>query len=324
MNEFDLDADALRRLDLNLLLAFDVLMQERHVSRAAARLYLGQPAMSHALARLRKLLDDPLFIRCGSRMEPTARALALAPAVHAWLQEANRFLFRQPPFDPAAVNASLRLSMPDGMEAMLYPSLIAALRQQAPQLQLRSQLLETDQQLAALDNDEVDLLITAAPLPLRDWHSRRPLFDSGFCSVHSTQQLVLSATPSLAELAACDHVVSSYRGTAAGVIDHLFAGHGLARRIVALAASLMAIAHILQQAPLVSIQPALYHSLFDLHPALRCSPLPGAAQIQIDLVWHRRNDGHPLHRFLRQVLLAQLQQLFAAEMAAGQATPLQR
>ncbi|MFC3531853.1 LysR substrate-binding domain-containing protein [Vogesella facilis] len=313
MNEFDFHHDELRRLDLNLLVAFDALMQERHVSRAAARLYLGQPAMSHALARLRLLLDDPLFVRSGNRMQPTARAQQLAPAVRDWLQQARQLLAAPAAFDPAAANASFRLAAPDGMEAMLYPSLIAALRQQAPGVQLRSQLLEIEQQLAALDNDDVDLLLTAAPLPLHDWHSRLTLRETDFSAVYAPSRLSLPATPTLADLAAVEQVVSSYRGTAAGVVDHLFAQHGLSRHIVALSASLMAIGHILQQAPLLSIQPTLYLPLFRQQGDIRSVPLPADVRIRIDLVWHRRNDGNPLHRYLRELLLTQFARLFAAD-----------
>jgi len=317
MNNFDFSHDSLRRLDLNLLVAFDALMQERHVSRAAARLYLGQPAMSHALARLRMLLDDPLFVRSGNRMQPTARALQLAPAVRSWLQQAQQLLAPPGAFDPAAANASFRLAAPDGMEAMLYPPLIATLRRQAPGVQLRSQLLEIDQQLAALDNDEVDLLLTAAPLALHDWHSRLTLHETGFSAVYAPGQLTLPTNPNLADLARVDQVVSSYRGTAAGIVDHLFAQHGLQRHIVALSASLMAIGHILQQAPLLSIQPTLYLPLFRQQGDVRSVPLPADTSIRIDLVWHRRNDGNPLHRYLRDLLMQHFRQLFPPAVAVA-------
>ena len=258
MHSFDLHHGDFRRIDLNLLVAFDALMQERHVSRAAARLFVGQPAMSHALARLRDVLGDPLFVRTGNQMEPTARALALAPHIRAWLEDANQFLFAPDNFDPAQAQATFSLAAPDGMEAILYPALIAQLRTQAPGVQLRSYLLETDQQLTALDNDDVDLLITATPLPLRDWHSHQLLMQSGFTAIHAQSQLNLPDPPTLADLARCDHVASSYRGSAAGVVDHLFAANGLARRIVAMSASLIAISHIIRQAPLILKNPNDY------------------------------------------------------------------
>ena len=118
MHNFDLPHSALRRIDLNLLVAFDALMQERHVSRAAQRLNLGQPAMSHALARLRELLHDPLFFRIGTQMEPTARAIELAPQIHTWLEQANQFLLQEPLFNPAQAQGTFSLSTPDGLEAM--------------------------------------------------------------------------------------------------------------------------------------------------------------------------------------------------------------
>lgn len=307
MHSFDLHHGDFRRIDLNLLVAFDALMQERHVSRAAARLFVGQPAMSHALARLRDVLGDPLFVRTGNQMEPTARALALAPHIRAWLEDANQFLFAPDNFDPAQAQATFSLAAPDGMEAILYPALIGQLRTQAPGVQLRSYLLETDQQLTALDNDDVDLLITATPLPLRDWHSHQLLMQSGFTAIHAQSQLNLPDPPTLADLARCDHVASSYRGSAAGVVDHLFAANGLARRIVAMSASLIAISHIIRQAPLVSVQPTLYLPLFRSTPDIVCTPLDDTVHININMVWHCRNDKQPLHRFLRTLLCEQQQ-----------------
>ncbi|MBV8047685.1 MAG: LysR family transcriptional regulator [Paludibacterium sp.] len=309
MHDVDFTHGDLRRVDLNLLVAFDALFEARHVSRAAARLHLGQPAMSHALARLREVFHDPLFIRSGSRMEPTARALALAGPIRDWLTLANRILFSAGDFDPARVTASYAIAAPDGLEALLYPALIARLRQRAPGVQLRAQLLEIDQQLAALDRDEVDLLISAAPLMTRDWHGQQLLGESGFVALFSRRQLSLPPKPGLAELAACEQVASSYRGSQAGVVDHLFAEHGLSRRIVAMSASLMATGRILQQAPLISIQPAFYLPLFAALPDLHHLPLDPALRIQINLIWHRRNDSHPLHRFLREQVVQSVSSL---------------
>jgi DNA-binding transcriptional LysR family regulator len=310
MHNFDLHHGELRRLDLNLLVAFDALMVERHVSRAASRLNLGQPAMSHVLSRLRETLGDPLFIRCGTRMEPTARALELAPRIREWLHLTRSLLLDETPFDPAQENSTFTLATPDGLEALIYPSLIASLRQQAPGILLRSYLLEVDQQLAALDRDEVDLLISATPLALRDWHSQRPLMDSRFVALYSRQQLTLPPHPTLADLASFDQIASSYRGNAAGVVDQLFADQHLTRRVVALSASLLVIGNILQQAPLLSIQPEIYLPLFETQSGIGHVVLDESLNIRINLVWHRRNDNQPLHRFLRMQVLQRLECLF--------------
>lgn len=292
----------LLRLDLNLLVVFDAMMQEQHVSRAAARLHIGQPAMSHALGRLRRLLDDPLFVRQGNRMQATPRALALAPAVASWLQDARRLLDTQQAQTPAQMQGVLRIALPDGLETLLFPALLARLRAEAPGLQLRAQLLEIDQQLQALDRDEVDLVVTAAPLSLQAWHNRQAAGHTGFCAVYSPQQVNLPPTPALAALAAVPQLASSYRGTASGIVDHWFAQHGLQRRIVALAANLATIAQSLQQAPLLSIQPGLYLPLLRQHGELAAVALPADLGIDIELVWHRRQQQHAPLRYLCQLV----------------------
>ncbi len=98
----DIDYAAFRRLDLNLLVAFDALVSEASVSRAAARLYVGQPAMSHALARLRETFGDDILFREGAVMRPTPRALALAGAVRQVLDDIQQLARGARTFDPAA------------------------------------------------------------------------------------------------------------------------------------------------------------------------------------------------------------------------------
>lgn len=299
MHNIDFKHADFHRVDLNLLVAFDALMQERHVGRAAARVFLGQPAMSHALARLRDMLGDPLFIRSAKQMEPTAYALELAPKVRAWLEAADGFLFGEAAFDPARAEATIRIAMPDGLEALLLPPLLAVLHREAPGVRLRAQSLELDQLLPALDAQEIDLAVAASGLPLRDWHHHQLLLESRFNYLYSERQLKLPRPATLALLAEQNHVVSSYRGEAAGMIDRFFAKHGLERRIAAVSASLLAINHIVTQAPLVTIQPSIYAALYRDFSDLVMEPLPEELIVPIGMIWHRRNDSHPLHDYLR-------------------------
>lgn len=299
MNDIDIKYADFRKLDLNLLVALDALLTERHVGRAAERLFIGQPAMSHALARLRTLFNDELFVRTGKRMEPTALALDLAPRVRAWLNEGAGFL-KQESFDPARAQGTIRLSIPDGLEALFMPPLIAMLRAQAPGVGIRVQLLEVDQLLDALDADEVDLAVVAVDLPLRRWHQQDALMRAGFNFLYCPQHLRLPRSASLAKLAECDHVVSSYRGEAASVVDKLFAQHGLNRRVVASLASMVAVVSSLRQAPLVTIQPDLYAGLLDLTD-LSLMPMKTSPPLTISIsaVWHNRYERDPLHRYVR-------------------------
>src|SRR5574343_893092 len=227
MHDIDINYADFRRLDLNLLVAFDALMSERHVGHAADRLFIGQPAMSHALARLRTLFDDELFVRTGKRMEPTALALTLAPRIRTWLQEGADFLLREDSFDPAHATGLIRLSIPDGLEALILPPLMAVLRAEAPGVGMRVHPLALEHLTTALDDDEVDLALVAVDVPLRRWHQRAEWLRCGFNCIYDPRHVALPASPSLAALAACDHVVSSYRGDATSALDQLFAAHGL-------------------------------------------------------------------------------------------------
>src|SRR3954468_5143567 len=119
-------------LDLNLLVALDALLSERSVTRAAQRVGLSQPGMSNALGRLRRLLDDPLLVRQGAALVPTARAEALVGPVHEALELIRSALEGQRTFDPATDRRSFRLSCSDYSVLMLIGPLVRALRGDAP------------------------------------------------------------------------------------------------------------------------------------------------------------------------------------------------
>ena len=302
MHDVDINYADFRKLDLNLLVAFDALLTERHVGRAAERLFIGQPAMSHALARLRTLFDDELFVRTGKRMEPTDLALAVGPRVRAWLQEGADFLLREDTFDPAHAEGLIRLSIPDGLEALILPSLMALLRTEAPGIGIRVQPLAVENLASALDDDEVDLAVVAVDLPLRNWHRRTEWLRCGFTCIFAPAHLQLPPSPTLADLAACDHVVSSYRGDATSTLDQLFAAHGLSRRVVASPASMASIMGTLRQSPLLTIQPDLQLGhLLDMQ-GLTSIPLCSNPPVEISIggVWHHRHDRNARHRYIRE------------------------
>src|SRR5271155_3361615 len=132
----------LRSVDLNLLVMFDALMAERHVTRAARHNGISQPAMSKALNRLRHLLDDPLFERRDGRMEPTPRALDLAGPIHGALSDISRSLTLPGALDPRQFIGAVRIATIDLHQATLLPALTARLRRDAPRLDLRIQVAD--------------------------------------------------------------------------------------------------------------------------------------------------------------------------------------
>ncbi|MGH8352375.1 MAG: LysR family transcriptional regulator, partial [Pseudomonas sp.] len=122
----------LRRVDLNLLIVFETLMHERSVTRAAEKLFLGQPAISAALARLRALFDDPLFVRTGRSMEPSARAQEIFALLAPALDSISTAISRAADFDPATSTAVFRIGLSDDVEFALLPALLRRVRAEAP------------------------------------------------------------------------------------------------------------------------------------------------------------------------------------------------
>ena len=132
-----IDHANLSRLDLNLLVAFDALLTERSVTLAAARVGLGQSAMSHNLGRLRVLFGDELLTRGAEGMRPTPRALALADPVRVTLAQIQASVLQREAFDPSTAERTFRVGLADSIEVAVIPGLLARLRSVAPSVSLR-------------------------------------------------------------------------------------------------------------------------------------------------------------------------------------------
>ncbi|RRV04508.1 LysR family transcriptional regulator [Pseudomonas sp. v388] len=127
-----MNRNELRKADINLMVVFETLMQERNVTRAAEKLFLGQPTISAALNRLRNLLNDPLFIRVGHRMEPTARAHEILKHLTPALDAMSTALSLSTDFDPSVSKMTFRIGLSDDVEFGLLPAMLHAIREEAP------------------------------------------------------------------------------------------------------------------------------------------------------------------------------------------------
>jgi DNA-binding transcriptional LysR family regulator len=228
----------LSRTDLNLLVLFETVMQERHVGRAAERLSLSPSAVSHGLGRLRRLLGDPVFLRTPKGVTPTARALDLAQPIAEVLAGARRVLATARPFDPATSARAFVIGAPDGVSGVLLP-LVARVREQAPGLELRLlQLLPSasreppgnwDLAWAGLDDRTLDLAIGPfAAIPAR--FAATPLSEEDFV-IASRPGHPFAAGPSLDAYCAADHLVVSLNANRLGFVDIALEALGRARRV---------------------------------------------------------------------------------------------
>lgn len=161
------DTNNLRGIDLNLLVVLDILLAERHVSRTAARLNMSQPAVSHALARLRLLFDDPLLIRRGGQLVPSSKALEIASVLSEALRQMREVL-GPGGFDPGREKRTFRLAMSDYGSAVVLPGLLQVLRLEAPNIDVVVTQASREAMLRLVLDGECDLALGVFPdLPER-------------------------------------------------------------------------------------------------------------------------------------------------------------
>src|SRR5262249_35699384 len=196
-----------RKLDLNLLVAFQVLVREKSVSRAADRLLLGQPAMSGALARLREVLQDEILVRTGRGMEPTTKALALYAELAPALESIRATLFAQPAFDPATQSRIFHLGMRDWVESWLMPALVARVREAAPRVGMG--VGARDAQLGARMRQDEEMALGVSVFDDGPaWQRREQLAAMGYRCVYDGNRLGIRSPLTLEQYLAHPHLVT--------------------------------------------------------------------------------------------------------------------
>lgn len=240
MNETDLAHADLSRADLNLLVLFEIVREERHVGRAAERLNLSSSAVSHGLGRLRRLLNDPLFLKTPRGVVPTARALELAAPIADILARVRSVVATAAPFEPATSTRRFTIGAPDGVSAVVLPPLLARLRKEAPGIDIAvRQILPTQGEasaehawrgaLADLEARAMDVAIVPSDdMPAR-FHGRL-LFEEDFVLAMRAGHPFARA-PTLDRYCEMQHLVVSLTGDAHGFVDRVLGEQGRTRRV---------------------------------------------------------------------------------------------
>lgn len=291
-------------MDLNLLTAFDALMAERHVTRAATRVGISQPAMSAALARLRRLTGDELLVRGARGLAPTPFALDLADPVRAALGLIADAFGARRPFDPAVATQTFAIGMADYPAQLLAGPLAELLMREATgcDLRLRS-FRDRREALTLLDDGRVDAAIGVSPgQEARILH--RPLFDQKFLGIARSSPNSGLSFASLDAFCAAKHLLVSPEGDDFGTVDRALESLGRSRR-VAMSISAMHLAPaIVASTDLVAALPEGMIAASGLGDRLDCFPLPVAVEpVTFHLLWHRRSNDHAAHRWVRELLI---------------------
>ncbi|MEZ5446713.1 MAG: LysR family transcriptional regulator [Gammaproteobacteria bacterium] len=316
----DINESDFRRADLNLLLVFSALLREGSVTRAAQRLYLGQPAVSAALARLRDLFKDELFLRTARGMEPTARALELADQLRPALAQIHGAVFGTPRFDAASAERSFRLGMPDSIEVALMPTLIRCLGERAPGVRLVSQLAGREQGARLLDGNEIDLGISRFS-EISAWHRQQALYEEGYSCLYDGRRLGLGSPIALQDYLAHPHLLMSFVGDFEGVVDVPLRRMKRRRRVVLSTTRFSTLPFILTETDTIATLPTSMARRCARVFGLTFSPAPVPLEtFTISMMWHARSDQDPGHVWLRNLIT----ELVREEAVAPAAAPARR
>jgi len=292
-------------VDLRHLRALEVLLRERNLTRAATVLGVAQPALSKTLAKLRRYFADPLFVRVGHRMEPTAKELELAPSVHALLDDATMLRARHRPFDPQTSTRTFSFSVVDSGLVHLLPRLLSHLEAHAPGVRLRVIPIDLDGLEAALETGHLDFAMGSFPSKSKRIR-RQMLWSVGYVSVARKNHPRLDTKPLPAAFAAERHVLVSTAGTghAHQLVERALERAIPASQIVCRVPTFMAAAFVASRTDTVATLPAgMAAELADeLKLAVFNTParLP---RIEVSQYWHERFHREPGSQWIRGVFV---------------------
>lgn len=295
-------------IDLNLLVTFDALMEERSVTRAAARIGLSQPAMSNSLARLRAALEDPLFVRRAGSMVPTPRARLLAGPVRTALAQLQTALSGRARFDPSISTKTFTISTTDYIEFVLLGPLLRHVLAHGPGIQLR--MRRPDQlflpPLAALRQGEVDAAIGFFPGPTTPQSAIRTqtLYEEqNICIVrrdHPRVHKVLGPK----QFRDLNHLGVFYRPDAPGLIDISMASAGSVRNLRFISPHFLVAPFIVAATDLIAVVPKrLAMAAKKFLPLRSFDPPLDLPKFIVRLLWDERNQDEPSHVWLREQIL---------------------
>ena len=295
-------------VDLNLLRVFDAVLHEQGVTAAAARLGLTQPAVSNALARLRALFSDALFVRTAAGMDPTPFARELAEPVRQALALLESALAHGPGFDPATSTRAFRFYMSDLGQVEFLPPLVERLQRAAPGVRLEAVAADLEHIADALGAGTIDLAVGFLPA-LGPPVARRTLFRDPYRCLMRADHPSIGAKLSRKQFLEAAHVLVTYRGGGHRVIEEALERAGAARRIALRVPHFTVVPMVLERTDLILTLPARVARVYERQGGFKSLPPPvPMPPAEVAVHWHERFEADPGNRWLREQVI----ELFAA------------
>ena len=293
----------LRDVDLNLLVVFDRLLVHRRMNAVAQSLGVTQPAVSNALARLRRLLGDELFLRTSRGMQPTAFAQRLAEPVSAALGTLHGALNQRATFDPSASARTFVLAMTDIGEIYFMPPLMRTLARLAPGVSISTVRNVTATLKEDLEAGRVDLALGLIP-DLKAGFFQRRLFRHRYVCMFRRGHPLDKGRVTMQEFSAAEHVVVVAAGTGHNRVDTMLDVSGVRRRIRLRVPHFVAVGHILAETDLIATVPERFAQRVVEPFGLAYVPHPAKLpEIAINVFWHARSHRDPANQWLRSLVV---------------------
>ncbi|MFK5980681.1 MAG: LysR family transcriptional regulator [Rhizobiaceae bacterium] len=290
----------LRNIDLNLLTALIIILEEKNVTRAGERLLRGQPAVSAILNRLRVLFRDDLLVRSGRKMVTTPKADILLIRVKSLLLEVEKVVFNAEEFDPTTSDRVFRLGLPDDQEAALLPPLLTALNQDAPSVRLAVHSITYDTVGEQIDTGEIDLAVTVLGALAKPWQQTKTVGKAEFCCLFNSNLLGVEVPVSINEYTSVPHVLVSFDGTFSGIVDEALHAIGRTRNVHTVVPRFSALPSLLSQLPLMATVPFYVADRYAKDFNLVYCPSPVQVRdYAISMIWHQRKAGDIGDRWFR-------------------------
>ncbi len=290
----------LSQIDLNLLVVLEAIYKEGGVTRAGEKLHLGQPAISHALARLRDMFRDPLFVRDGRALTPTPLTHRLVGPLGQSLRSLEGLLDQSGRFDPRVTEAQFTVSMRDPVEVRVLARLMRRITRASPRIDLRVVQVRRRSIEGALSSGTLDLAIDV-PLLLSEKVRRKRLSSDRLVVVVRRAHPRIRAGFALASYLQEEHVMVTSRRKGAALEDFALSDRGLRRRVRLRCKSHAAALRVVGETDLVLTLPERYARILDHGGGTRILPLPIAMpMLEAYLYWHESVDDDPANRWLRE------------------------
>jgi DNA-binding transcriptional LysR family regulator len=300
----------LSQFDLNLLLVLHALFEAESVEAAAEHVHLSRSAFSHALARARAAVNDPIAVKAGRRLELTPRGRALREPVRQAIEAAERAMLPPKRFDPRVAERVFRLAATDYTLSLLLPHISARQAREAPRIRLRAQALGQGGDVEQVVSGDLDAAIGVFPM-VPSGVEELALFEDDFvCLLADTHPLASKRRLTLAMYAGARHLLVAPRAAARSHIDTRLEELGHARDVALTIPSFLMVPRILGASELVATVSIRLAADFTARWPLCARPLPlQLSPFAITLVWHRRLSADPAHRWLRACVAAAAEDL---------------